>query len=251
MINNTQNRKAILAESIKQRSVIKDPTSKAFKKTGLTAANIIIEELINCLRELDSSLRILDFGAGSGRVALPLINLHSSISLYCNDVDVESIEYLSLNLPDHCEAKPNNYTPPLSYPNEYFNAVYSISVWSHFPEDLGLEWLREMHRITQSGAYLLISKAGFNVLKQWKKSSNNWDSVTEAQLISEKFIYKKYQYLDHNERHYPGIAKKGSWGEALIHDDYIRNQWSKLFCIEDIKAGRMNGMQDLVIMKKV
>lgn len=250
MGNEIDQKKEALAESIKTRSSIKDPTSVAFEITGNKAAEIITNELEAGCGSLNRNLHILDFGSGSGRVSIPLIKKNPSLELHCTDVDAEAIEYLSLCLPTHCKAAQANYLPPLSYPDEYFDAVFSISVWSHFPADLGFEWLKEMHRICKKGALLLISKAGYNVIDHWKKNEKQWENITAEHLDKEKFIYKEFFHIHTNEIHYPGISSKGSWGNTLIHDNYISEEWGQLFSIEEIKQGRMNGMQDLVLMRK-
>ncbi len=236
-----------LASSIKQRSSIKDPTSVAFTKTGTSAANIISAIFMDYGIDLNNNLKVLDFGSGSGRVALPLIKSNPNIELTATDVDSEAIDYLSLNIPSHCTAEVAHYSPPALYPDNRFDAIYSISVWSHFPEDLGLEWLREMQRISNKGAILAITIAGRCVLEQQKVKP--WIDIPIDDYEQKKFVYKEYNHLHNNEKTYPGIANKGSWGVAAIHPDYVKEKWSEIFEIKEIKACGMNGQQDIVIMK--
>lgn len=239
-----------LATSIKSRSTIKDPTSDAFVSTGKQAAKIISSEFISRLGSLDSTKRILDFGCGSGRVALNLLRDHKNLKLYCNDVDAEAVEFLSLTTEENCIAEISGYMPPLSYPDEFFDGVYAVSVWSHFPKDLGMDWLKEMYRICKPGAVLLITVAGENILDVWKKSTSQWDDVQVKDFNREKFIYREFKYLSDNEKQYPGIAGEGSWGNTLIHSEYIYETWSEMFEILAVKNKGMNGNQDLVIMRK-
>jgi SAM-dependent methyltransferase len=243
-------KKKELASNIKQRSTIKDPTTDAFKKSGRSAANILGKLLGDLLGEINQEHRIFDFGAGSGRVAIPMLEMYPAMQLYCNDVDKEAIEYLALNTPDNCITAVNDYNPPLDFEDNFFDAMYSVSVWSHFPEELGLEWLHEMNRIHKKGAYLLISTAGNNVIEHWSKSTAQWRDTTADELREKKFIYKEFLNIDTDEQFYPGISSKGSWGNTLIHPDYIKENWGKIFNVVEIIEGGMNGMQDIVILQK-
>jgi tRNA G46 methylase TrmB len=81
-----------LADAIGKRSVIKDPKSRAFRKSGSAAANIV-ERQLKLYLHTETPL-ILDFGSGSGRVALPLAKNNPSFKLTCVDVDQEAIAYL-------------------------------------------------------------------------------------------------------------------------------------------------------------
>jgi predicted RNA methylase len=105
-----------LAKSIKERSVIKDPTSDAFRKTGTKAAEIIAGAFKEQGVELATNISVLDFGAGSGRVALPLMAAYPAMALTAADVDSESIEYLSHKVSKHCQVLVSGYLPPLDVP---------------------------------------------------------------------------------------------------------------------------------------
>jgi SAM-dependent methyltransferase len=141
------------------------------------------------------------------------------------------------------------YQPPLKFADDSFDALYSISVWSHFPEDVGMEWLREVKRVTKPGAILIITTAGKNVLADWREKAPRWKNVTDEEFEKEKYIYKEYLNLNSQGEYYPGISGEGSWGGTLLHPDYVREAWGQLFNIKTILEGGMNGMQDIVVME--
>lgn len=238
-----------LVSRIKSRSAIKDPTTAAFESTGRLAA----EEVHGRIKKYfpgRQDLAVLDFGSGSGRVAIPLARLLQTKRLCCVDVDREAVEYIALELGASCETGVNGYLPPLAFGDHSFDFVYSISVWSHLPEDLSLAWLAEMHRIVKPGGVVLITVAGETVLEHWKKTdAAQWQDVTVDEFNTRKFVYREYPHIQHNEKTYPGISGKGSWGNTLIHPDYIRAKWSHLFDILEIAPRGMNGRQDIVVLR--
>lgn len=240
--------KDALAKSIKSRSIIKDPTNRTFVETGQAAANILGSELERRLGSLNGA-RILDFGAGSGRIAIPLSKDFPDMRLHCTDVDAEAIDYLSQNAPSNLECSVGSYMPPLSFENDQFDAMYAVSVWSHFPHDLAISWLEEVRRVVRPGGILLISVAGINVLKHWQETTVQWKEVSESDLESEKYIYREFINLNTDEKHYPGISGEGSWGNTLVHPDYITETWGEIFTILEHRPAGMNGMQDLIILE--
>ena len=52
------------------------------------------------------------------------------------------------------------FNPPLNYIENYFDAVYALSVFTHLSELNHHTWIRELHRIIKSGGYLLITTQG-------------------------------------------------------------------------------------------
>ncbi|MGH8468116.1 MAG: class I SAM-dependent methyltransferase [Gammaproteobacteria bacterium] len=238
-----------LVKSISSRSSIKNTTTDAFRKTGRQAAEIVKNKINKHFHDL-GVLNVLDFGAGSGRVAIPLASLINLRRFCCVDVDREAIEYLAMELGESCEASVNGYVPPLCFKDNSFDFVYSISVWSHMPEDLSMTWLKETQRIVRPGGIVLITVAGEVVLDHWKKHyPAQWSNVEIDAFNKQKFIYKAYPHIDSNEKQYPGISGKGSWGNTLIHEDYVRAEWSALFDILEFEPSGMNGQQDIVVLR--
>jgi len=238
-----------LANNISSRSSIKDPTTDGFKEAGRKAAEIVMKKINKHFHDV-RALNVLDFGAGSGRVAIPLANLIKMARFCCVDVDREAIEYLAIELGESCEASVNGYIPPLCFEDNSFDFIYSISVWSHMPEDLSMAWLKEMQRMVKPGGIVFITVAGKVVLDQFKKHvPGQWANVTIDAFNNDKFIYKEYPHIQSNEKHYPGISGKGSWGNTLIHKDYVYAEWGALFDILEFEPSGMNGQQDIVVLR--
>jgi SAM-dependent methyltransferase len=50
--------------------------------------------------------------------------------------------------------------PPTSYPSARFDAIYAISVFTHWPEPLQHAWFRELLRLLRPGGRLLLTTNG-------------------------------------------------------------------------------------------
>ena len=121
---------------------------------------------------------ILDFGCGVGRVVLPLCYTFGKPD-YCVDVDHSAITYLRSVVPS---TNPSVclFEPPLSFPDESFDLVYSISVWTHLPADTAHKWLLEINRVLRPGGLAFLTTSNYAVLEQRRRHSSLdlWDGIT-------------------------------------------------------------------------
>jgi len=75
---------------------------------------------------------MLDFGCGSGRTLLFWLKMPAPPELYGVDIDGESIAWARDNVP--AKVQQIGHKPPLEYPDNFFDAIYSISVFTHLSE---------------------------------------------------------------------------------------------------------------------
>jgi 2-polyprenyl-3-methyl-5-hydroxy-6-metoxy-1,4-benzoquinol methylase len=237
-----------LAASIAQRSRIKNPNSDTVRENGEKSAQIIAAEIERFFGS-SPDIAILDFGAAAGRVTTPLANLLPRARVTATDVDAEAIEYLQLTAPPNCTAQVNAYVPPLPAEIGQFDCIFAISVWSHFAEDLSMEWLKEMRRIAKPGALLLISTQGIASLRRLKRNNPRWAKVGIEQFLRDKYIFSDYQKLAAESAKWPGIESGGSWGITVMHPEYIEEKWGALFEVVEVRERGTAAIQDLVILR--
>jgi SAM-dependent methyltransferase len=202
--------------------------------------------------------RMLDFGAGCGRV-LSFFEPEVA-SLYAADVDESATRYLAQAFPD-VEVRRSDFDPPLPYANGFFDIVYSVSVWTHLPLDNQMTWLAEMKRIVRPGGLVLITTSGYTALRRnqekrqvytprgMRASGVNWNSITPEQLGRDGIIYHEYQQFANGERDpFPGVRR--SYGMTAHSPDYIRRHWTELFEVLAIEEGVIDNLQDLVVLRR-
>jgi len=186
-------------------------------------------------KSLRSFEKILDFGCGCGRVLRPLRH-HAAPSqmLYGTDIDAEAIAWCRANYADFAEFSVNPETPPMRCPDATFDFVYSVSIFTHLPEDLQFAWLQELQRITRPGGCLILSVHGRHYYR---------DLPPEARAImQEKGFY--YRATGKTE----GLPD--FYQTAYHSPDYIRAQWSRYFDILAVREMAVSNMQDAVLCRR-
>lgn len=188
--------------------------------------------------------KILDFGCGIGRVTFPMSESYDA-QFYACDVDHTAIEYVKNNT-KKIKAIVSNYHPPLPFEDNFFDLVYSNSVWTHFPKDAESIWLEEMARVTRSGAKLFLSIASYGTLAAHHRRGISLD-YTQERLDEEGFLFIENKSHDkHNPTKWPGVTHE--YGLARHSHGYVRDVWSKYFKVIDIiVAGSVK--QDVVVLE--
>jgi len=184
-------------------------------------------------KNFDSFNTILDFGCGCGRV-LRFFKPTASQTINGTDIDNESIAWCQQYLITIANFNTNHDLPPLHYPNNYFDFVYSISVFTHLPEDMQFQWLSELKRVLKPGGFLITTTHGEQLFPA---------ELPEAltQLKQQGFYYLK------------GSGTNGlpDFYQTAFHTHtYIENNWSRYFKILNIQTRAINNHQDGVVCQK-
>lgn len=185
--------------------------------------------------DLAKDSRILDFGCGCGRVISWLIYLYEDSYFYGTDIDKEAISWCQNNISEIGDFSVNENIPPFIYPDNYFSCIYSISVFTHLPEDMQFEWLKELHRVTKKNGLLMLSIHG-------------------EQLFPDSYHRLKKQFIENGFFYSIGQGTDGlpDFYQTVFHtEDYIKSKWSKFFKIVDIIKNGVANHQDLVICRKI
>ncbi|RJP29451.1 MAG: class I SAM-dependent methyltransferase [Candidatus Omnitrophota bacterium] len=174
---------------------------------------------------------MLDFGCGCGRVISHFYN-HVGAKIYGVDINKYLIDWCKVNF-DSAEFDFVKLSSRLPYPDNKFDFIYALSVFTHLPENSQLFYFAELWRILRKEQYLLVS------------------------LHGDKYIHmlNSSQAREFNDR---GIAvinskKPGSNLCIAIHSQsYLRDRLSEYFQVVDVvRAGaKGNPEQDLYLLKK-
>ena len=207
--------------------------SISFERSGKMVA-LHLHRAISPRLTLTETSRILDFGCGCDRVMRHLRQLWGPCQFYGSDIDAEAITWCQNHLADAATFTVNDSHPPLSYPDDDFDCIYSISVFTHLPEAMQFAWLKELHRIAKPGSYLLLTTHGPQLFqaKSWR---HRW------QFARRGFFYHVG----------PGTVGLPDFYQTSFHTEtYIRKHWSQFFQIQHIIHRGIVNHQDLVICRK-
>ena len=141
----------------------------------------IFQDLLN-LSKLNTKFdhRILDFGCGPGRIARNFFQ--QGVFVYGTDIDEEAINYCKKNFAngDWCV---NDWTPPFKYKSNFFDFIYSVSVFTHINQELQRKWLKEVSRILKPDGIAVVSIHGKNCFGKLNRE--------EISLINDTGFYFK------------------------------------------------------------
>jgi ubiquinone/menaquinone biosynthesis C-methylase UbiE len=187
---------------------------------------------------------ILDFGGGCGRVALAWQSLGLDVDLHVTDIDKETIAWCAQNLAAAATWDWNEGTPPTRYRDAQFDLVYGISVFTHLPEGLQFEWLKELRRIIKPGGLLVTTIHGPTTYKQLP---------VELHPLVEK---AGFVYVDQTKKEWPSYLGAKTEGlpdfyRLTYHTHaYVRREWSRYFDILTIEDRGLNFAQDGVVCRR-
>lgn len=108
--------------------------------------------------DVDALRDVLDWGCGSGRV-LRQWRQRPQVQIYGTDYNPELIAWCRDALP-FARLSTNGLAPPLPFPDNSFDLLYGISVFTHLAEHMQLEWIEELKRVVRPGGYLLLTFNG-------------------------------------------------------------------------------------------
>jgi SAM-dependent methyltransferase len=107
--------------------------------------------------------KVLDFGAGAGRVVRYLSPAYPELEWHACDVVDELVDWGRRHITDVTFGV-SPVHPPATYEADSLAAIFAISVFSHLVEDLALTWMHELYRILEPGGLLFITVLGrFNI----------------------------------------------------------------------------------------
>jgi ubiquinone/menaquinone biosynthesis C-methylase UbiE len=208
-----------------------------FIESGYRIFDIFDELLRSTVNKNISSFEtILDFGCGCGRIIRAFRTILAAKQLYGTDIDPDAIAWLKDNCKGMAEFSVNPHLPPASYADNMFDLIFSVSIFTHLPEDMQFGWLNELKRIAKSGAYLILTTHG----------EKQYPGLTSKSLkvFEEKGFYYDAD-LDWAPEGLPSFYKV-----AFHSEEYIRREWSKYFNILNFVPKGLDHSQDIILLQK-
>ena len=246
------------------------PPMRMRTRTAARWAGKFVESGRRCADALEAALQettgkritdfqsILDFGCGCGRTIMQW-ELPSLKRLTGCDVDGHAIAWLrSAYAKDpNLAFEPTRFDPPLPFPDQSFDLIYSVSIFSHLSGDDSQRWLAELARVTQGGGIALITVQGPVALMKFHAAPDGgyWkDRVSEADLEREGFLFIPIPPQPGADAA-PGIespTRKVEYGYTFMTRRHIEAAWHQPpWSVLGVFEGTVDGLQDVIVLRKI
>ncbi len=183
------------------------------------------------------NLRVLDFACGPGRVANELKSLAPSCRISGSDINRETIDWAREHLSDVGGFETNDPAPPTRHADGTFDAIYTVSLFTHLDEASQDAWLAELARILKPGGIFLATTHGRHSLTSCTAGELR---ELEARGIVHRVDRKGRFKLD-------GLPD--SYQTTFHTREYVARSWSRFFGVVDHVEGWL-GDQDLVVLRR-
>jgi len=198
---------------------------------------------------LNSYRSWLDFGVGAGRLARLFKGYQGSyVGL---DVDARMIEWARSNLP-WVHAVRTVPRQPLPCADARFDAIVSVSVFTHMTESDLQFYSAEFHRVAQPGAVLMITLHGRRALERASADP----AVLDLLGVPTEAIERARAALDQG----PGFlfirqaghltSSEYDYGVTFVGWKWIDSVWTKWFDIVAYAEGAIHDFQDIVVLRR-
>jgi SAM-dependent methyltransferase len=179
------------------------------------------------LAELES---VLDFGCGCGRVTRYWRDFGGRVT--GTDLSRGAVEWCRSNLP-FASFEPNGLAPPLAFPDDSFDLVYALSVFTHLTGDLQLAWRDELRRVLRPGGFLLLTTHGNSYMPRL-------DEGERARFDAGELVVRW------------GDVAGTNLCSAYHPETYLRDTFADGFAFLELEpeGARGNPTQDLVLLRK-
>ena len=215
------------------------------RKSFLAAGSQIYQEVLGILKfhevEVSHKRNVLDFGCGCARLLGQFFQDNAIGKFTGTDIDGDAIAWARINYPNRARWDVNKSRPPLTYSAQTFSVVFAVSVFTHFDEELQLEWLQELHRVLSPNGVLICSVHGRPVWGQ---------AALSSQDLRDTMAGKGFYFLRSNlgVRNLAGLPK--FYQTAFHSEEYVRNHWGSYFHIIDYIDGAIGNHQTAVVLRK-
>jgi SAM-dependent methyltransferase len=206
-----------------------------FKVGGIKMFGDFLEAICRHL-DFSSVRRVLDWGAGCGRVTAHLLAIEDGPEVLGCDIDADAIAWANANITQDafCAISPE---PPTPYPSGHFDLIVSYSVLTHLTKEIQLLWLEEMRRLLRPGGLLVVTvhgdfaaKFGFGTDNPVLPPDGIFDSILDDSLN--------------------GIAPAGYYRSTYQTREYSERVYGQLFeLLEYVERGAAN-FQDLIVLRR-
>jgi SAM-dependent methyltransferase len=203
-------------------------------------------------KPLSEYASILDFGCGCGRLARMFKGFAGRIA-GC-DIDYRHIDWCNSAL-KYMQAKVSSVHPPIPFADNEFEAVISISIFTHLTESSQDEFLQELARVCRPDGLLFLTIHGRRALERALAEPRIRALVNVEEDLFQA-ARKKFEDGQHafvlqapwlqTEKI---ISEPFEYGITFIPENHLRTHWTKWFDLLEIRSGAIHDFQDIIVLR--
>jgi len=130
-------------------------------------------------RNKDKIAPMLDWGCGCGRVCKYFLNNNR---IYGVDINKDGVDWCLENISSNFSVSELN--PPLSFEDNYFEAIYGVSILTHLSLEDQRCWIEELIRITRPGGIIVLSYHGLNSLIRFNLPEESFNELNKSTYLN-------------------------------------------------------------------
>jgi SAM-dependent methyltransferase len=192
---------------------------------------------------------ILDFGCGCGRLAR-MFKGHPGKVAGC-DIDGRHVDWINVHLP-HMTAVQTQPNAALPFADGSFDAVISISVFTHLDESSQRLYLAELARVSEPGAYLFLTTHGERAMARALDEDGIFRMLAipraDLDLAAIGMREGRHNFILQPTGHL--TSSDYQYGITFIPASYVKRVWSEFFEVVEIVSGAIHDFQDIVVCRK-
>jgi SAM-dependent methyltransferase len=210
-------------------------------------ADLVATALEECGLSLAAGHRVLDLGCSSGRVVRMLAARRPEATWAGCDVNAAAIAWASEALPA-IDFAVQPLRPPLPYADGSFDAVFAISIWSHYNADSALQWLDELHRIIAPGGLALITTHGPGAIAKRSSAIGHGEGPQRDLLVQ---LYRRgFAFVDSFGPGGDWGVVDHDWGTSFMTPEWLLSHVTPNWSAPLYRPAAIDGHQDLWILRR-
>lgn len=189
-------------------------------------------------RTLQDFHSILDWGCGCGRLTQQLALRLPEADVHGVDIDAPNILWCREHI-QRARFDLGPLAPPTDFRAGSYDLIIGISVMTHLDQPMQLAWLKELHRLSAPGGYVLLTTHGETALARVK----NFEVIKNTIAVGSDDSQQDAA-LDK-------VITPNDYYRATYHlRNYSRILFGMYFDVIEIIAGGNASMQDLIVLRR-